>query len=201
MDRPDARPESKLVLAISAAERKQIINVPLLNEGVVAVVQQASKKAVQLTVGQLDDLADALSVKANRTEGRMLRQRLDTLVRKIDRLTAGHLLAHLETEVPGVPTAGSLQSTRNNRTLAVTLSPAQREILESVCLRKNIQQRLQGDGVQTIEFTHREVEYLHNQARMGVASASSVQKKRLLSVCNKIGKILGEPQLVPTPSH
>jgi hypothetical protein len=82
--------------------------------------------------------------------------------------------------------------------LAVRLSPAQREILESVGLRKAIQQRLQGDGIRTIEFTHREAEYLHDQARMGVASASSPRKKRLLNVCNKIGKILGEPPLVPT---
>ena len=42
---------------------------------------------------------------------------------------------------------------------------------------------------------------IHDPARMGVTSASSSQKKRLLSVCNKIGKILGEPQFVPTRSH
>jgi hypothetical protein len=199
MDRPETKSESTLTLAMSAAERKLIDNTPLLNEDVAVVVRQASKKkAVQLGVGQLDDLADALSAKANRTEGRMLQKRLDTLVRKIDRLTAGHLLADLATEVPGVSPADSLKSMRNNPTLVVTLSPTQREVLKSVCLRKNIQQRLQGKGLQTIEFTHREVEYLHDQARMGVASASSRRKQRLRSVCNKIGKILGEPLLVPT---
>ena len=201
MDRPETRSESTLTLAMSAAERKLIDNTPLLNEDVVAVVRQASKKAVQLSVGQLDDLADALSAKANHTEKRMVQQKLDTLVRNIDRLTGSHLLALLETSGSGDPTADSLKSTRNNPTLAVTLTPTQREVLKSVCLRQNIQQRLQGKGLQTIEFTHREVEYLHDQARMGVASASILRKKRLLSVCNKIGKILGEPPLVPTPSR
>jgi hypothetical protein len=201
MDRPKMKPEGKLALAMSEAERKLIDNTPLLNEGVVAAVRQTAKKTVQLSLLQLDDLADALSAQANHTEGRMLQQKLDTLVRKIDRLTSSHLLALLETNVPVVPHADSLKSTKNKPTLAVTLTPTQLEVLQSVCLRKNIQQRLQGDGIQTILFTHREVEYLHDQARMGVASGSKLRKKRLLNVCNKIGKILGEPPLVPTGSH
>jgi hypothetical protein len=192
------RSETKLTLAVSAAERKLIKDMPLLNEGVAAAVRQSSKKAVQLNLSQLDDLADALSATANHTEGQMLQRRLDTLVRNIDRLTGTHLLALLETNDSTDSSADLSKSTMNQPMLAVKLSPAQRELLESVGLRQDIQQRLQGDGLRTIEFTHREIEYLHDQARMGVASASSPRKKRLLSVCNKIGKILGEPQLVPT---
>jgi hypothetical protein len=195
MDRSATELESTLALAMSAAERKVIETMPLLNEGVVAAVQQTSKEAVQLSVTQMDDLADALSAKANHTEGRMLQRRIDTLVRKIDRLTSSHLLTLLETKVPGVQPAGSVKPKRNRPMLAVTLTPTQRETLARVCPRKSIHQRLQGDGLQTIEFTHREIEYLHDQARMGVASASSRQKKRLLSVCNRIGKSLGESHL------
>jgi hypothetical protein len=201
MDRPDTKRKSTLALAMSAAERKLIDNVLLLNEDVVAAVQQTSKRSVQLSPGQLDDLADALSAKANHTDDKRLQRRLDTFVRKIDQLTGSHLLALLETNVPSEPAADSLKSTRNNPTFAVTLTLSQWETLESVCARKDIQQRLHCDGLQTIEFTHREVEYLHDQARMGVASASSRRKNRLLSVCNKIGKILGEPQVVPTPGR
>jgi hypothetical protein len=203
MDRPEPKSEGKLALAMSEAERKLIDNTPLLNESVVAAVRQTAKKAVELSLPQLDDLADALSAQANHIEGRMLQQKLDTLVRKIDRLTSSHLLALLETNVPSDPPSDSLKSIRNNPKLGVTLTPTQREVLKSVCLRKTIQQRLQGKGLQTIEFTHREVEYLHDQARTGAgaASASTLRKKRLMSVCNKIGKILGEPPLVPTSSH
>jgi hypothetical protein len=200
MDRPEPKSEGKLALAMSEAERKLIDNTPLLNEGVVAAVRQTAKKTVQLSLPQLDDLADALSAQANHTEGRILQRSLDTLVRKIDRLTSSHLLALLETNRSGDSPADLSNATKNKPTLAVTLTPTQREILKSVCLRKTIQQRLQGDGLQTILFTHREVEYLHDQARMGVASGSKLRKKRLLNVCNKIGKILGEPPLVPTRS-
>ena len=200
MDRPEPKFEGKLALAMSIAERKLIDNTALLNEGVVAAIRQTAKKAVQLSLPQLDDLADALSAKANHTEGRRLQQKLDTLVRKIDRLTSSHLLTLLEANVPSDSSADLSNATKNKPTLAVTLTPTQREILKSVCLRKTIQQRLQGDGLQTILFTHREVEYLHDQARMGVASGSKLRKKRLLNVCNKIGKILGEPPLVPTRS-
>ena len=201
MDHSETESGTTLALALSAAERKLIENTPLLNEVVVAAVQQTSKKAVQLSLYQLDDLADALSAKANHMDGRMLQRRLDTLVRKIDRLTGSHLLALLETNDSADSPADLPRVTRKQPMLAVKLSPAQREILESLGLRNEIQQRLRGDGLRTIEFTHREVEYLHDQARMEIASASSLRKKRLLNVCNKIGKILGEPQLVPTPRN
>ena len=198
MDRSETEPETTLALAFSIGERKLIENTPLLNEGIVAAFRQTSKKAVQLSVAQLDDLADALSAKANHTNGRMLQRRIDTLVRKIDRLTGSHLLALLETNDSDDSPADLSNPTREQPMLAVKLSPAQREILESLGLRTDIRQRLQGDGLRTIEFTHREVEYLHDQARMEIASASSLRKKRLLNICNKIGKILGEPQLVRT---
>src|SRR4029078_8497918 len=194
-------PGSTLAVVISAAERKLLRTMPLLNEGVVAAVQQTSKEAVQLSVAQRDDLADALSAEANITEDRILQRRIDTLVRKIDRLTSSHLLTLLETQVPGIQPTRPVKSKRNRPTLAVTLTPKQRETLESVCTRKTIHQRTQGDGSQTIEFTHREVEYLHDQARMGVASATSLRKKRLLSVCNKIGMILGEPPVMRSPGY
>jgi hypothetical protein len=197
MDRSEAELETTLALAVTISEKKLIDQMPLLPVSLAAAVQDKSKKVVQLSVSQMDDLADALSATANHTEGQMLQRRLDTLVRKIDRLTGSHLLALLETNLPGEP-ADLTKSTRNKPMFAVTLFPAQRELLRSVGLRKDIQQRLQGDGLRTIEFTHREIEYLHDQARMSVASASSLRKKRLLSVCNKIGKLLAEPQLVPT---
>jgi hypothetical protein len=196
MDRSATESETKLGLALSAAERKLLDSMPVLNEGAIAAVPQKSKRTVQLSVDQLDDLADALSVKANHAEGRVLQRRLDTLVRKIDRLTGSHLRSVLEITTPVVQPAGSRKPKRNKPTLAVTLSPTQRETLKSVCTRKNLQQRLRGDGLQTIEFTHREIEYLHDRGRMQVASASTLRKKRLRSVCNKIGKMLGESQLV-----
>jgi hypothetical protein len=211
MDRSEKEPEAKLAVAISAAERKLIKDVPRLNEDVLAAFQQASKGAVQLKVKQMDDLADALSAQANRTEGSMIQRRLDSLVRNIDRLTGNHLRGVREAKASGVQPAGSLsgqlakkhrggpKSVRVKPKLAVTLSPAQRETLKSVCTRKSLQQRLRGDGRQIIEFTHREIEYLHNRGRMQVASASSRQKKRLLSVCNTIGKVLGKPQPVRIP--
>ena len=212
MDRPETETGTKLDLAMSIAERKLIDNMDLLNEAVV-VIQQSPKKAVQLSLSQLDDLADALSVRANHADDKRVQRRLDTFVRKIDQLTGNHLRSVLATKNPGIHPAGSLsgrQEAKRRRAtkpmrakpmLAVTLSPAQREILESVCARKCLQQRLHGDGRQTIEFTHREIEYLHNRGQMQADSASSRRKERLLSVCNKIGKILGEPRLARTPSR
>ena len=102
MDRSETEPETKLALTMSIAERRLVEDISLLNEGVVAAVQQTSKKTVQLSLPQLDDLADALSAKANQSQGRMLQRRLDTLVRKIDRLTGSHLRSNLEAKVPGV---------------------------------------------------------------------------------------------------
>jgi hypothetical protein len=102
MDRSKMVPDGTLGLALSAAERKLLDNLPVPNEGVVAVVQQTSNRAVKLDVVQLDDLADALSAKANHADDKTLQPRLDTLVRKIDRLTARHLLTLLEVETPGV---------------------------------------------------------------------------------------------------
>lgn len=200
MDCTQTEPESKLGLALSAAERKLLFDLPILNDGVVAVIQQTTQRTVQLSVAQLDDLADALSARANHVEDKKLQGRLDNLVRSIDRLTANHLLTLLESTGQVVQPVGSGKPNRNGPKLAVTLTTKQRETLESVCARKNLQQRLQGDVRQSIEFTHREVEYLHDQARMGLVSASSLRKKRLLSACNKIGKILGKPQLVEAPS-
>jgi hypothetical protein len=110
MDRAETKLESTLALALSAAERKLLDNLPVLNEGVVAVVQQTSKKAVKLDVFQLDDLADALSAEANHADDKTLQRRLDTLVRKIDRLTGSHLLTLLEVETPDVQAAGPLES-------------------------------------------------------------------------------------------
>ena len=201
MDHSETESGTTLALALSVGERKLIDDTPLLTDGVVAALRQTSKKAVQLSLYQLDDMADALSAKANHIEGRMLQRRLDTLVRKIDCLTGSHLLALLETNDSADSPADLSKPTRKQPMLAVKLSPAQREILESLGLRNEIQQRLKGDGLRTIEFTHREVEYLHDQARMEVASASSLRKKLLLNVCNKIGKLLGERQLVPTPRN
>ena len=97
MDHSETESGTTLALALSVAERKLIDDTPLLTDGVVAALRQTSKKAVQLSLYQLDDLADALSAKANHIEGRMLQRRLDTLVRKIDRLTGSHLLGLLET--------------------------------------------------------------------------------------------------------
>jgi hypothetical protein len=132
MDRPEPKFEGKLALAMSIAERKLIDNTALLNEGVVAAIRQTAKKAVQLSLPQLDDLADALSAKANHTEGRRLQQKLDTLVRKIDRLTSSHLLTLLEANVPSDSSADLSNATKNKPTLAVTLTPTQREVLKSV---------------------------------------------------------------------
>ncbi len=191
MDRPETELEVKLGLALSVAEKRLIDTIGLLNHDVVTAIRQASKGAVRLSVHQLDDLADALSAEANRTDGRILQRRLDALVRKIDQLTASHLHTLLDAAAPGASTAGSLEFAGSKSTLGVRLTPIQREVLGSIGLRKDIRRRLQGDGVQTIQFTHREFEYLHEQARMGTASASSLQKKRLLTICDKIDKILG----------
>jgi hypothetical protein len=110
MDRSETKLETKLGLVLSTAERKLLNDTPFLSKGAVAPVKQSSERTVPLSVVQLDDLADALSVQANRTEGRVLQRRLDTLVRKIDRLTGGHLLTLLEAETPGVQAAGPLGS-------------------------------------------------------------------------------------------
>lgn len=75
MNRTETKPETKLKLALSAAERKLLDDLPV-HEGVVAAIQQTSKRTIPLSVIQLDDLADALSVKANNTEGRVLQRRL-----------------------------------------------------------------------------------------------------------------------------
>jgi uncharacterized membrane-anchored protein len=134
MDRHETQPGTKLALAISAAERKLIDNMSVLNEGVVAAVRQTSKKAVQLSPSQLDDLADSLSARANHTVDKELQRKLDTLVRKIDRLTGGHLRSLLETKVPGVQPAGSLKPNRKKPTLTVKRIPTQRETIASVPL-------------------------------------------------------------------
>jgi hypothetical protein len=84
MDHSETESGTTLALALSVGERKLIDDTPLLTDGVVAALRQTSKKAVQLSLYQLDDMADALSAKANHIEGRMLQRRLDTLVRKID---------------------------------------------------------------------------------------------------------------------
>ena len=110
MNRSETKLETKLGLVLSAAERKLLDDTPFLSEGAVAPVKQSSERTVPLSVVQLDDLADALSVKANHTEGRVLQRRLDTLVRKIDRLTSSHLLSLLETETPAGQAAGLLRS-------------------------------------------------------------------------------------------
>ena len=178
--------ETKLALRMSVAERKLIEDTPLLNEDVAVALKQTSKKVVQLSVSQLDALADALSAKSNQTEARMLQRRLDTLVRKIDQLTGSHLLTLLETSVA----PSSVKSKVVEPKLTVTLSPAQREVLDRIGLHENVRRRLQGDGIQTIQFTHREVEHLHDHARMAVPAATVRQKQRLRNICNKIGRIL-----------
>jgi hypothetical protein len=109
MYRSETESESTLGLPLSAAERKLLDNLPVLNENVVAVVQQTLKKTVRLSVAQMDELADALSLNANQTEDRVRQRKLDTLVRKIDRLTSSHLLSLLEAETPGAKSAGSLR--------------------------------------------------------------------------------------------
>jgi hypothetical protein len=110
MDRSETNLETKLGLVLSAAEKKLLDHTPFLGDGAVAPVKQSSERTVPLSVVQLDDLADALSVKANQTEGRVLQRRLDTLVRKIDRLTSSHSLSLLETETPGDQAARPLRS-------------------------------------------------------------------------------------------
>ena len=87
MDQSETNPEAKLALALSAEQKNLMENVPRLNPDVVAVVQQSRDKTVYLSIGQLDELADALSGEANHTEGTILQRKLDTLVRKIDRVT------------------------------------------------------------------------------------------------------------------
>lgn len=90
MNQPQTDSEAKLGLVLSAAERKLLDNMPLLNDGVFS--HHEFEKKEWLSVVQLDALADALSLEANRTEGRLLQRRLDTLVRKIDKLTGSHFL-------------------------------------------------------------------------------------------------------------
>ena len=93
--------EIKVGIALSAAERKLIDDMPELTE-IVAAVQKTPTRKVQLSVVQMDELADALSVKANHTEGRVLQRRLDTFARKIDRLTGRHLSAQLKSKTGSV---------------------------------------------------------------------------------------------------
>jgi hypothetical protein len=134
MDRHETETGTKLILAMSAAERKLIDNMSLLNKGIVAAVQQTSKKAVQLSPSQLDDLADSLSAKANHTVDRKIQRKHDTLVRKIDRLTGSHLRSLLETKAPGVQPVGSLKPKKKKPTLTVKQTPTQRATIASAVL-------------------------------------------------------------------
>lgn len=107
MHRSEVESEITLGLPLSSAERVLIDNVAAANEGVVAIIRETSKRTVRLSIAQLDELADAVSATANQTESRVLQRKLDTLVRKIDRLTGSHLQNILESKAPGAPSAGS----------------------------------------------------------------------------------------------
>ena len=107
MDRSQVESEIKLSLSLSVAEKRLMENVLVANENVVAIIQQTSRKAVCLSIAQLDELADTLSAKANETAHRVIQRRLDTLVRKIDRLTGSHLQGLLESHAPGDQSVGS----------------------------------------------------------------------------------------------
>jgi hypothetical protein len=98
MDRTETNSDNKLALALSAGEKKLIEKVTAVNPDVVAAVQQATKKSVQLSITQLDELADALSGEANHTDGIVLQGKIDKFVRRIDQLTGSHLRASLDTK-------------------------------------------------------------------------------------------------------
>jgi hypothetical protein len=203
----------KVGLKLTEAQRSLLLDFLLLipKEVERAIQTTPVDEPLMLTLGDLDDLAGHVAAGANHAEDKALRDKLDRISRKIEKV-----LGSFTDEAPIVeeePSRFALdlidllmgqeplilpppsEAKKGGECFPVKLTEKQREaMMGATRLRRGLKNKI-GDvpeGTQFVEFTRKELDQMASELEIAIGFAPPTYKKRLVAVLASIKDLLGE---------
>jgi hypothetical protein len=205
------KPGEKVGLKLTQAQRSLLLEALLLipKEVERAIRSSPASEPLMLTLDELDDLAGHVAAGANHAEDKALRDRLDRISRRIEKLlgsftdeaptveegpsslieTLMDMLAGAGPTVPPMPS----RSQKGEELYPVKLTEKQREaLIGATRLRRGLKNRIKEvpEGTQVVGFTKKELDETASEVEIAVGFAPAPYKKRLEDVLGKLEDIL-----------
>jgi hypothetical protein len=207
------QPGEKVGLKLTQAQRSLLLDALLLTPKEVerAIQTTPVDEPLMLTLGDLDDLAGHVAAGANHAEDKALRDKLDRISRKIEKLIGSYTdEAPACEEVPGrfaldlidllvghepmilpIPSKAS----KDGECFPLKLTQKQREaLIASTRLRRGLKNKIgeASEGTSFVEFTRKELDQMADELEIAVGFAPPPYKQRLVAVLATIKDLLGD---------
>jgi hypothetical protein len=200
---------AKVGLRLTNAERALLLKTLVLISTELEKFIEATPpgKPVLISFDDLDDLAGHVAVEANHTKDKEAQKTLDRISQKIEDLldkdtvdaespgpticSVEHLALSPTGDAPK-SSSGRSKSKKGGEQYPLKLTHKQREALvHATRLRRGLKNRIdQGDGMQSIGFTRKELHDLANEVEISLAFVPGSYKKPLVDVQNSINDLL-----------
>jgi Plasmid pRiA4b ORF-3-like protein len=206
------QPGEKVGLRLTQAQRSLLLDALLLipKEVERAIRSTPDHEPLMLTLNELDDLAGHVAASSNHAEDRVLRDKLDRISRKIEKLLGSFTDAEpeidqaprsiIETLIDMIAGAGptilpmTARSKKGEDLYPVQLTEKQRDaLIGATRLRRGLKNKIGevGQGMQVVGFTKKELDEFASEVDIAVGFAPSPSyKKRLETVLGKLEEIL-----------
>jgi hypothetical protein len=201
------KPGEKLGLKLTQAEHKLLLDALLLvpREVERAIRSTPVQEPLMLTLDDLDDLAGHVAASANHAGDKALRDKLDRISRKIEKLLGSFTdetptveegpSSIIETLLDMLAGAGPAilpipsRSEKGEELYPVKLTEKQREALVGATrLRRGLKNKIKEvpEGTQVVGFTRKELDEMASEVEIAVGFAPSPYKKRLEAVMGNL---------------
>ena len=207
------KPGEKVGLKLTQAQRSILLDALLLipQEVERAIRSTPAQEPLMLTLGDLDDLAGHVAAGAVHAEDKALRDKLDRISRKIERVLGSFtdeapvveegpsrfaldLIDLLMGQEPLILSPPS-EARKGGESYPLKLTEKQRETLMAATrLRRGMKNKIGqvSEGTQFVEFTRKELDQIANELGIAVGFAPPPYKQRLVAVLATIKDLLDD---------